>query len=49
MPDTDIGSAVASDLKSVKKPYNVDSQSIDGAEDIEETRWPIVDFEKNLC
>ena len=39
MPDTDIGSAVASDLTNVMKDFSVDSASTDGPTDSKETTW----------
>ncbi len=48
MPDTDIGSAVASDLINVITDYTVDSQTLDSAQEGQETRWELPDWNENL-
>lgn len=48
MPETDIGSAVASDLKTAMVDYSVGSQSTDGAGDQKEYSWQMMDWGQNL-
>ncbi len=48
MPETDIESAEASDLKTQMVDYSVAPQETDGSQDQEETRWQMEDWPKNL-
>ena len=48
MPETDIGSAVASDLTTAMTDYSVDTQSTDGTTDQKETRYQITNWNQNL-
>lgn len=48
MPETDIGSARASDLTNTITDYSVDPQSTDGVSDQKETTWQMTDWSQNL-
>lgn len=48
MPDTDIGEALEGGVRNVIVDYSVDSQSLDGAGDADETTWQMTDWEENL-
>jgi len=48
MPDTDIGSSVASDLTNAMTAYSVDSQDTDGIQDQPETTWQMTEWSINL-
>jgi len=48
MPDTDIASAVASDLKNAVKDFSVPSETTDGPTDQKKTRYIDLDFNENL-
>ena len=48
MPETDIGSAVASDLTNAIKDFSVDSATTDAATGVGETRWDNTEFSKYL-
>ncbi len=48
MPETDINSAVASDLKNQMVPYSVDAVETDAPQDQEETTWQSTLWSKNL-
>ena len=48
MPETKIGSASASDLKTVVKDYSVDAVDTDAAGDQEETTWQSSTWSQNL-
>ena len=48
MPETDIGSAVASDLNTQITDYSVDSQQTDGAGDQKEFTWQTTTWTQNL-
>ncbi len=48
MPETDIGNAEASDLKTQMVDYSVAPQETDGSQDQEETRWQMEDWPQNL-
>lgn len=46
MPDTDIGSSVASDLTNTMNDYSVSQETTDGASESKETEWINTDFDK---
>ena len=48
MPDTDIASAVASDLRNQVKDFSVASERTDGPEDSKETKYIDLDFNEHL-
>jgi len=48
MPETDIGSAIASDLTNAVTDYSVDSQSTDGSGDQKETTYQNTSWTQNL-
>ena len=48
MPDTDIGEALEGGVRNVIVDYSVDSQSLDGAGDADETTWQMTNWEENL-
>lgn len=48
MPETNIGSSVASDLTNTVVDYSVESSSTDGNAGLEEFRWTMENWEENL-